>query len=181
MPSPTFFVTQAQRSRLGAGARGRRRGVSDDRRPNYSLREVPEEIPPLPWAGRREGSRRERRAGRPAPRRAAAATLPLWPPLSLSVPGGRGSPGVSRCPRPGERASRSEEEGAEAARGFRRAGSGRGGEVGSRGCTGAEGNESRRTRLEEGRGEGTGEGCLKGEGGIRSLSWPAMFHEAQGC
>lgn len=91
MPSPTFFVTQAQRSRLGAGAAGRRRGVSDDRRPNYSLREVPEEIPPLPWAGRRGGSRRERRAGRPAPRRAAAATLPLRPPLSLSVPGGRGS------------------------------------------------------------------------------------------
>lgn len=92
------------RTQSPAGGWGK---VVEGRSPDSSHQEVPEEIPLQPRPRRWEGLGWECRAGRLAPGRAAAATLPPWPPLSLSAPGSPTSRAWRKGRTEGETGSRS--------------------------------------------------------------------------
>ena len=97
--------------------------VVEGRSPSSSHQEVPEEIPLRPRPRRWEGLGRECRAGRLAPGRAAAATLPPWPPLSLSAPGVSHFPRLEKGPHRGRNREQKKRRGGsdrqEAGRGVR--------------------------------------------------------------
>lgn len=144
--------------------------------PTYSLREVPEEIPP--GGGREAGGSAELGASLPARR---SGHPPSWAaPFPLGAGRKRLPPAspIARARRRGlKERGRGSRGGGVVQAGRKR--EGRRGGSRSRGCTRAEGNQNGLTHL--GDQERVRGGLPKGEGGIRSLSWPATLHEAQGC